>query len=80
MRSVMAEFGTQRVHRIRVGVRPPTSALPAKEFVLSVFDRDEEDTLAQAMSIFTKAVLEAASEIDVARPAFDDSKATLDSP
>lgn len=80
MRSVIAEFGTQRIHhRIRVGVRPPLSTLPAKELVLSVFDRGEKDVLTQAIPAFTNAVLEAASEIDVARRALDESEAALDS-
>lgn len=67
MRSVIATFGTERIRRIRMGVRPAASSSPAMDFVLTTFDRNEEDVLARAMPVFRDAIQAEAAEIEVSR-------------
>lgn len=70
MRSVIGEFRTERVRRVRVGIRPPTNTLPAKDF-----DRHEEDVLAQAMRTLTNAIVQATSYLASNRPQCESASA-----
>lgn len=61
VQSVIDALGTEGIRRVKIGIGRPTRKAQVPDHVLTVFDRDEEETVAAAVATAAARVLELVS-------------------